>query len=121
MSHRARFRFLLLGLCPLAFLAAATALAWRAFLSGGMKAVLGWIALMSAIPLLAIVVGAGTVFRTARTQRRPYRLVATTLLAAFCLWPAGWNAGVAPIAFPYSIERSTPASTVRLPTDAPMR
>src|SRR5262245_45250163 len=97
-----RLRAVLGGL-PLVTLAAASGAAWRYFLSGGFRSILGWYALLTAVPLLALVVFAGTLFRTARTQRKPGRLVATTVLAGFCLWPAGWNFGALPIAFPYDL------------------
>lgn len=122
MNPRARFSFrALLGWLPFALLAVATFVGWRAFVGGGMPSVLGWLALLSAVPALALVVGLGTIIRTARTQRNAPRFVATMLLAAFCLWPAGWNVGIAAIAFPIPKDRAMPAATVRLPTDAPMR
>lgn len=110
-----------LGIVPLMMLASSTAFAWAVFLRGGFRSVLGWLALMTGVPLFAMLLLVATVIRTIATRRRVGRLVATVGIVAFCSWPAGWLFGIGPITYPYRLADASPSITVRLPTDVPMR
>ena len=109
------------GWGPLLFLALAAAAGWAAFLGGGTRSIFGWIGLLLPVPFLALVVLLGTVIRTILKRRRFGRLVATVVLAGFCLWPAGWQVGVGQITYPYALAKTSPSATVRLPANVPMR
>ena len=94
---------------------------WGLFLSGGMLAVAGWIALMLAglvlgpLSLLVLVVHA---IRKRRFSRPMWAVLALGLVA---LWPGLWNVGLLTITFPYSLEDSRPSATVRLPSNVRLR
>jgi len=53
-----------------------------------------------------------------RSLRAP--LIALVGVAAIGAWPAGWQLGILPIAFPARIESTEPSATVRLPADVPL-
>jgi hypothetical protein len=86
-----------------------------------MAAVIGWVLLISAGQLpapLSLLVLAVHAMRKRRFSRPMW---ATLVLALFALWPALWGFGLLAIAFPYSLDGSEPAATVRLPSNEPLR
>jgi Peptidase family M23 len=97
------------------------AAAWGAFLSGGLRAVTAWWALISLVPILGLLSLLGSALRLAWKRRATPALLATLLLGACALWPGAWGFGIAQIAFPASLETTRPSATVRLPSDAPLR
>ncbi len=109
-----------LGLLPLGVVGLVTAAAWGVFQSGGTLSLFGWLALLLLVPALAVLLLLGTAAYAAWRRRGGRRLLATTALTAFCVWPVGWMFGVAPIPYPYDLASTTPAVTTRLPTDASM-
>ncbi|MCL4265324.1 MAG: peptidoglycan DD-metalloendopeptidase family protein [Anaerolineae bacterium] len=89
------------------------------FLMGGMVKITAWYLLQFIPPLLGLI-SLITIVIYAIVKRRFSRLLITTLVVAFiCLLPAiTW---VRPVAFPASLESTTPAVTVRLPADEPLK
>ena len=94
---------------------------WAVFLSGGFRAVIAWIALISVGQLLAapslLALLAWGIWK--RRFSRPMQ--ATLALSLLALWPALWGFGVLNFAFPYDIEESQPTATVRLPSNETLR
>jgi hypothetical protein len=111
----------LLGWSPFLLVCVASAAAWAVFLRGGFPSIVGWLALLLLVPVLGLVLLAGTVVRSIQKRRGGRRLGATLALAALCLWPAGWQLGIGLIAYPYHLDATSPSATVRVPTDVPMR
>jgi hypothetical protein len=105
---------------PLAVVGVVAAVSWAVFLGGGLRSVLGWLALQLAVPLFALVLFLFTLVRTIRTRRGLARLLATIVISVVGLWPAAWLVGFGTIAYPYDLAKTTPSATVRLPTDVPM-
>ena len=117
---------------PLVILTLVTAIGWGVYrLGGGFASILGWLAVMQLVPLLALFVIGGTIVAAIVTRRKPLepgarrrrraRRLATFALGAFCLWPFAWSFNVLTLRFPYEVSDTRPAVTARLPTDAPMR
>lgn len=94
---------------------------WALFFSGGMRAVAGWVALVTAgqilVPLSALALLAYGIWK--RRFSRPMQI--TCVLALLALWPGLWGFGILTIAFPFDLETSRPAATVRLPSDEVLR
>jgi hypothetical protein len=89
--------------------------------SGRFAAIFGWLALLSLVPSLGLLGLTASVVAAIR-RRGVSRVGALTALAScIALWPGGWNFGLGAIAFPRSLAHATPAATVRLPLDGPVR
>ena len=117
---RGRFRSILRWALPVG-LALVLLPSWILFLSGGMLAVGGWIALMLAGLVLAPLALLVLVVHTIRKRRFSHPMWATLALWLVTLWPGLWNVGLLTIAFPYSLETSEPSATVRLPSNEKLR
>jgi hypothetical protein len=95
--------------------------AWGVLESGGITSVYGWLALVSVVPLLGAI-GLVTCAVAAIRRRGVSRLAAFTAAASLvALWPGAWNVGVGAIRYPFSLAKQTPAATVRLPLEGPVR
>jgi len=117
---RGRFRLVLRWVLPVG-LAVVLLLAWGLFLSGGMPAVAGWAVLVVAgqwLPPLALL---ALLIHAVRRRRFSLPMGATLALAPIALWPGLWGFGLLTITFPYSLDSSGPAATVRLPSDEALR
>ena len=89
------------------------------FLMGGLRKITAWYLLQLIPPLLGSI-SIITISMYAIIKRRYSRLsMLTTLIALILLAPAILI--VKPIAFPASLESTTPSTTVRLPADVPLR
>ena len=106
---------------PSALLVAILLPSWVLYLSGGMKAVTGWAALITAGQLLAPLTLLVLLVHTVRKRRfsRPMQL--SFALAALALWSGLWSVGILPMHFPFDIENSSPSATVRLPSNEKLR
>lgn len=117
---RSRLRSVLRWTPPVG-LALVLVASWGLFLSGGMAAVVGWALLIEggqlAAPLSLLVLAVHAV----RKRRFSRPMQATLALALLAVWPALWGFGLLTITFPYSLEDSEPAATVRLPSNEPLR
>ena len=113
----------ILSWTPVSLLGAALAVAWAVFLGGGLRSVWGWIALLTAVPVLSLLVLLGTaVAAIVRPRhRRPLRLAVTAVACGLGLWPGGWNLQLLTIPYPFHLATSAPPATVRLPLDGPVR
>ena len=94
---------------------------WILFLSGGMRAVVGWFVLLLPVPVLALPSLLAVIVHAVRTRRFSPPMWTTLVLALIALWPGLWNLGLLTITFPYSLEDSTPSATVRLPSNEKLR
>lgn len=117
-ASRAR---LVLGWLPLTVLTAVLGVLWARFLGGGMASVRAWLYLISLGPLAGFVLLLATGIRSIARPRMLPKLALTGIVAAQAMWPASWNVGRAPMRYPFSLAKVQPRTTVRLPTDAPMR
>ncbi len=115
-----RFRTVLRWVLPVV-LAVVLLPSWILFFSGGMRAVYGWVALISAGQLLAPLSMLALIVHAIRKRRfsRPMRV--TLGLALLALWPALWGFGMLMMTFPYDLDRSEPSATVRLPSNQTLR
>lgn len=95
--------------------------AWALFFSGGFPAVIGWVVLISAGQLLAPLSVLVLLVHGIRKRRFTRPMQATLILAVLALWPALWGFGILPLTFPFDIETSGPAATVRLPSNEVLR
>jgi hypothetical protein len=106
---------------PLALVGGAAAVAWGAFESGRFSSIYGWLALLTLVPLLGLL-GLLVSVGAAIGRRGISRLgAATALVSAFAVWSGAWSFGLGPVRFPFSLARSQPAATVRLPLEGPVR
>lgn len=105
---------------PLAALVLVLAPLAAAVAAGGLARVAGWYLLQLAGPLLGLAVGVGTLIYAAVNKRWRSRAVQATLAASTlaCL-PVVWALGA--VRYPASLDATTPAATVRLPADGPIR
>ena len=115
-----RFRRVVRWVLP-ALLAAVLLPSWALFFSGGMRAVVGWSALMGAGLLLAPLSLLVLLVHAVRKRRFSRPMQATSVLACLALWPGLWIFGILTIAFPYDLDRSSPSATVRLPSNETLR
>jgi hypothetical protein len=89
------------------------------FLRGGLQKITAWYLLQIVPPVFGFIF-ISTIIVYAIIKRRFSRLlIVTTLLALLSLAPAILM--VRPIAYPASLESTTPAATVRLPANVPLR
>jgi hypothetical protein len=102
-------------------LAAALIAAWSALFSGGMRAVVAFLLLVSVVPLIGALNLVLETFRLLRARGRGPAVFAGIALSVVALWPAAWNFGYAMIAFPSRLERAAPTATVRLPSNEDLR
>ena len=94
---------------------------WTLFLSGGMRAVIGWSLLISAGQLLAPLSLLVLIVHAIRKRRFSRPMWTTLVLALIALWPGLWGFGLLTVTFPYSLESSQPSATVRLPSNERLR
>ncbi|MXY67060.1 MAG: peptidoglycan DD-metalloendopeptidase family protein [Acidobacteriia bacterium] len=90
---------------------------WAAYFSGGMAAVVGWLALVTAGQTLAPVSLMALLAHALRTRHFSRPMQVTFGLAAVAFWPALWGFGILTITFPFSLGTSSPSATVRLPSN----
>jgi len=103
-------------------LGTALALGWSITLLGGKRGLIAWVLvtqLLSLVGLVGLLVAAAKLIRQRRAVTKPVLVGGALSLVA--LWPLLAPFGVLPIAYPASLERTTPAATVRLPSDSPLR
>lgn len=115
-----RFRRVVRWVLP-ALLAAVLLPSWALFFSGGMRAVVGWAALIDAGLLLAPLSLLVLLVHAVRKRRFSRPMQVTLALAGLALWPGLWSVGILTIAFPYDLESSSPSATVRLPSNETLR
>lgn len=106
---------------PAVLLLVAIVVCWGIVFQGGVTGIVGWYLVQLLVPLLGAGVALVVVVYAVWKRRRSLPIGITLLLALVALWPLGWLVGVGQIAYPASIERTTPAATVRLPAAAPLR
>lgn len=117
---RSRFRSVLRWTLPVG-LALVLLPSWSLFLSGGMRAVVGWSLLINAGLLLAPPSLLVLIVHAIRKRRFSRPMWTTLPLALVALWPGFWGFGLLTITFPYSLEDSTPSATIRLPSNEKLR
>ena len=95
--------------------------AWVLFLSGGMRAVYGFVTLITAGQVFAPLALLTLIVHAIRKHRFSRPMQATLALALLALWPALWGFGVLTMTFPYDLDESKPSVTVRLPSNETLR
>lgn len=106
---------------PPALLVLGNAIAWPLFVSGGMGAVYGWLALLTILPMIAVLAALTTIVHAVRARRVSYPMWLSLLLGLPTLVPGLWAFGIALITFPTTLDSAAPPATVRLPADVPLR
>ncbi len=89
------------------------------FLMGGLRKITAWYLLQLIPPVLGLISLIAIIIYVIVKRRHSRLLILTTLIALLSLSPAILM--VKPIAFPASLESTTPSATVRLPADVPLR
>ncbi len=115
-----RFHSIVRWVLPV-LLAVVLAPAWALYLSAGFLAVIGWVALITAGQLLAPLSLLVLLVHAIRERRFSRPMQATFALAALTFWPGLWSVGILPMTFPFRLESSSPAATVRLPSNETLR
>lgn len=91
---------------------------WVTLFLGGLKAVYAWAMLMA----LGVVLGPLNLLALLVywARRHPVNspFLVSVGLSLLATWPVLWGFGMLRIAYPSSLERSSPAATVRLPSDS---
>ncbi len=106
---------------PPAFLLVTLPAAWILHLSGGMGAVIGWVALIGIGQLLAPLTLLVLLIHLIRKRRFSAPMLLTAALTVVAFFPALWGFGLLARPFPYDLETQRPAATVRLPSDERLR
>lgn len=115
-----RFRAVARWMLPVV-LAAVLAPAWAVFFSGGFPAIIGWVVLISAGQILAPLSLLILLVHGIRKRRFSRPMQATLVLAVLALWPGLWGFGILPLTFPSDLETTTPAATIRIPSNEVLR
>lgn len=89
------------------------------FAMGGMRKITAWYLLQIIPPVLGFILLIAVVIYAVIKRRFSTLLIVTAAVALLSLSPAILM--VRPIAFPASLESTTPSATVRLPADVPLR
>lgn len=106
---------------PLTILLLAAASFTITMLRGGMIKITAWYLLQMIMPAL------GGIFLLieliyAIWRRRFSKVTLVTMIACIlALWPLLWLFQIAPIAYPASIDTTTPSATIRLPANVPLK
>ncbi|MBI4760065.1 MAG: M23 family metallopeptidase [Chloroflexota bacterium] len=109
----------ILRLIPLALMLLSVGILVVMFLMGGMIKIAAWYLAQLLLPILGLL-SLTTLVIYAIAKRKFNRLMGMTVISALvCLSPAVML--VKPIAFPASLEKTTPSATVRLPADVPLQ
>jgi len=89
------------------------------FMEGGLKKITAWYLLQFVPPILGLFFVVAIIFYAAAKQRFGRLMLVTFVIALLSLSPIiFW---VMPIAYPASLQETTPSATVRLPADAPLK
>ena len=80
-----------------------------------------WYVLHSAVPLLGLVFMAMTLVWAIWKRRTNTPMFATLAVSLCALLPIASQMGIVRIAYPSSIDSTTPSATVRLPADVPLK
>ena len=105
---------------PSAVLAVVLVACWAAFFAGGMASVVGRTVLLIVAPFFGAITLLVALTYVAVRRRFSAPIAASVGLSLFALWPGAWSFGVAQIPYPSSLATSSPAATVRLPSDQPL-
>ena len=106
---------------PAGLLAAALVPSWALFVSGGMRAVAGWVSLISVGQVLAPLTLLVLLVHSIRKRRFSRPMQTAFTLAVIALWPGLWSVGILQIRFPFELESAKPSATVRLPSNEKLR
>lgn len=93
---------------------------WKTAVSGSEQGVVAWLTLISGLPMLGGIVLVSAVGMFLWKRKLNASLMVTILAALLIVWPYFWRFGILPMAYPISLETTTPAATVRLPADEPI-
>ena len=113
---RSRFRSILRWI-PGGVLAICLVLSWVLFFSGGMRAVTGWVLVISVGQTLGPLALLAVIIHGIRRRRLSAPMRVTLGLALLSIWPALWGFGLLTITFPASLDKTAPSATIRLPSD----
>jgi len=94
---------------------------WVAAFAGGAYGIFGWILVTSAWPLIGGLIAFSIVVTALWRWRFTAPLAISLVLALATMWPAAWAFGAPGMAFPASLSTTTPALTVRLPSNEKLR
>ncbi len=95
--------------------------AWILFHSGGMVAVVAWLILILATPLLGLSTLLVVIVHGARRRYVSAPMACAAIVGVAAMVPGAWNFGVLTMAFPFSRSDVAPSATVLVPLDGPVR
>ena len=96
-------------------------LCWVFVLRGGMQGIIAWYTFQILVPLLGLVFLAATCVRALIKRRFGRGFLTNLVVGAAAVAPAALLFGLFPIAYPASVESTTPSLTVRLPANEPLK
>lgn len=106
---------------PAVILFLSIALCWALVLCGGLAGVIGWLWIQSLVPIIGVLALIFAAICAVWKRRFSLPISITAALCLPAIYPFGWQFGLFPLKYPSSLETSTPAATVRLPADVPLR
>jgi len=109
----------ILRLIPLAVMLLTLAGLLIPFLMGGLQRIMAWYLLQIFPPVLGLISIVAIIIYFLRKRKQSKLLTVTAVIALFSLAPAVLM--FVPVAYPASLESTTPAATVRLPADGPLK
>jgi len=99
----------------------ASGLCWVVILRGGMAGIVAWYTFQIGVPLLGLAMSLVVSVYALVKRRFDRNILASLIGCAAAVVPAAWFFGFLAIAYPASIESTTPWATVRLPTNEPVK
>jgi len=105
---------------PLTILLLAMVGAWLLFQFGGLLSITVWYLAQLVLPTLGFICLLVVIVHAIRNRRFSLPMAATLIFSLIAFVPLLWMLGIWPVAYPASLEGSSPAATVRLPADAPL-
>ena len=105
---------------PAAILLLIIALLWGSAASGGIPGITSWLTLITGLPYLGGLTLLGVVALLVWKRKITAPLLVTFLVSLLVIWPYLWQFNALAVSYPSSLEKATPAATVRLPADEPI-
>jgi hypothetical protein len=106
---------------PLALILLAAAIFVVMLLRGGMSKITAWYMLQLVLPALGGITLLIVLIYALWRRRFSKAMLVTTVAAVLALSPLLWMFQITPIAYPASIEATSPSATIRLPADEPLK
>ena len=88
-------------------------LAWVLFHAGGMTAVVGWMSLLTLLPLMGLGAVITVLVHALRKRYFSAPMASAALVGIIAMVPGAWSFGALTMTFPYDRDEVGPSATVR--------